>query len=97
MKWGMIYNDDALGIDDMLRFGPLSEQAGAESVWTTEGWRDAFVPLTAMAGVVTTIRMGTGVAQMARPPVLTALTAQSLAELEKTGLHHADNVGQVQI
>ena len=83
MKWGMIYNADALEIDDMLRFGPLSEQAGAESVWTTEGWRDAFVPLTAMAGVVTTIRMGTGVAQMARPPVLTALTAQSLAEYTK--------------
>ena len=82
-KWGMIYNADALSISDMLHFARISEQAGAENNWTTEGWRDAFVPLTAMAGVVATIRMGTGVAQMARPPVLTALTAQSLAEYTK--------------
>lgn len=44
------------------------------------GIRDAFVPLTAMAGTIKTARVGTGIAQMARPPVLTALSALSLAE-----------------
>jgi alkanesulfonate monooxygenase SsuD/methylene tetrahydromethanopterin reductase-like flavin-dependent oxidoreductase (luciferase family) len=33
-----------------------------------------------MAGTVKAVRVGTGIAQMARPPVLTALSALSLAE-----------------
>jgi probable F420-dependent oxidoreductase len=79
-KWSVIYNGDALTPDDMLRFAPMAERAGAESIWTAEAWRDAFVPLTAMAGTVKTMRVGTGIAQMARPPVLTALSALALAE-----------------
>src|SRR5271166_5832004 len=79
-KWGVAYNADALSLDDMLHFAPLAEQAGADSIWTAEAWRDAFVPLTAMAGTVKTVRVGTGIAQMARPPVLTALSALSMAE-----------------
>jgi alkanesulfonate monooxygenase SsuD/methylene tetrahydromethanopterin reductase-like flavin-dependent oxidoreductase (luciferase family) len=79
-KWGVVYNGDALSLDDMLHFAPLAEQAGADSIWTAEAWRDAFVPLTAMAGTVKTVRVGTAIAQMARPPVLTALSALSLAE-----------------
>jgi alkanesulfonate monooxygenase SsuD/methylene tetrahydromethanopterin reductase-like flavin-dependent oxidoreductase (luciferase family) len=27
----------------------MADDAGADSVWTAEVWRDAFVPLTAMA------------------------------------------------
>ena len=79
-RWGVVYNADALSLDDMLRFAPKAEQAGAEMIWSTEAWRDAFVPLTAMAGTIKTARVGTGIAQMARPPVLTALSALSLAE-----------------
>jgi alkanesulfonate monooxygenase SsuD/methylene tetrahydromethanopterin reductase-like flavin-dependent oxidoreductase (luciferase family) len=79
-RWGVVYNADTLSLDDMLRFAPMAEQAGAETIWSTEGWRDAFVPLTAMASTVKTVRLGTGIAQMARPPVLTALSALSLAE-----------------
>jgi probable F420-dependent oxidoreductase len=79
-RWGVVYNADTLSLDDMLRSASMAEQAGAESIWSTEGWRDAFVPLTAMASTVKTVRLGTGVAQMARPPVLTALSALSLAE-----------------
>jgi probable F420-dependent oxidoreductase len=79
-KWGFIYNADALSLQDMLRLAPLAEQAGADSLWTAEAWRDAFVPLTAMAATVKTVRLGTGIAQMARPPVLTALSALALAD-----------------
>jgi alkanesulfonate monooxygenase SsuD/methylene tetrahydromethanopterin reductase-like flavin-dependent oxidoreductase (luciferase family) len=67
-KWSVIYNADAFSLSDMLRFAPMAEQAGTESIWTAEAWRDAFVPLTAMAGTVKTVRVGTGIAQMARPP-----------------------------
>jgi len=79
-KWGVIYNADVLPIADMLRLASLAEQAGADCLWTAEGWRDAFVPLTAIAGVAKRARLGTGIAQMARPPVLTTLSALSLAE-----------------
>ena len=80
MKWSFIYNGDALSIADMLHFAPMAEQAGADAIWAAEGWRDAFVPLTAVAGTLKTIRVGTAIVQMARPPVLTALSAQSMAE-----------------
>jgi len=79
-SWSIAYNADALSFDDMLHFAPLAEQAGANCIWAAEGWRDAFVPLTAMAGTVKTIRVGTSIAQMARPPVLTALAALAMAE-----------------
>jgi alkanesulfonate monooxygenase SsuD/methylene tetrahydromethanopterin reductase-like flavin-dependent oxidoreductase (luciferase family) len=73
-------NADALTLDDMLHFSAEAEQAGADGIWTAEAWRDAFVPLAAMAGRVKRIRLGTAIAQMARPPVLTALSALSMAE-----------------
>jgi alkanesulfonate monooxygenase SsuD/methylene tetrahydromethanopterin reductase-like flavin-dependent oxidoreductase (luciferase family) len=79
-KWGVIYNGDALTIDDMMQFASLADAAGADSIWTAEGWRDAFVPLIAITAVAKRVRVGTGIAQMARPPVLTALSALSMAE-----------------
>ena len=79
-KWGVIYNGDELTFDDMLRFAGRAEQAGADSVWAAEGWRDALVPITAIAGVVKRMRVGTAIVQMARPPVLTTLGALSMAE-----------------
>ena len=79
-KWGVLYNADALALDDMLHFSTLAEAAGADSIWAAEAWRDAFVPLAAMAGVTKRVRVGTGICQMARPPVLTALSALSMAE-----------------
>ena len=94
-KWGVIYNGDALTIDDMMQFASLADAAGADSIWTAEGWRDAFVPLTAITAVAKRVRVGTGIAQMARPPVLTALSALSMAEYSGRRLslasapHHA--------
>jgi len=82
-KWGIIYNGDTLTLDDVLHFASLAENAGADVVWTAEGWRDAFVPLAAIAGVAAKLRVGTAISQMARPPVLTALSALSMAEFTK--------------
>src|SRR4051794_35247402 len=80
-EWGVIYNGDDLTLPDMLHFASRAQDAGADILWTAEGWRDAFVPLTAIAGVAKNTRLGTAIAQMARPPVLTALSALSMAEL----------------
>jgi hypothetical protein len=79
-KWGVIYNADALPLEDVLQFAFQAESAGADVVWTAEGWRDAFVPLAAIASVAKKLRVGTAIAQMARPPVLTTLGALSMAE-----------------
>ena len=49
-------------------------------MWAAEAWRDAFVPLTAVASVLQRVRVGTSITQFARPPVLTALNAMALAE-----------------
>jgi probable F420-dependent oxidoreductase len=65
---------------ELLHYTALAEEAGAESLWTTELLRDAFVPLTAMASVTKTARLGTAVAQFARPPMHTEMSAMSLAE-----------------
>ena len=46
-KWGVLYNADDLPMADMLHYARMAEEAGADSVWAAEGWRDAFVPLTA--------------------------------------------------
>jgi len=78
--WGVVYNADDLPMADMLQYAKMAEEAGAESVWAAEAWRDAFVPLTAMASGLQRVRVGTSIAQFARPPVLTALSAMSLAE-----------------
>src|SRR5205807_9808434 len=76
-KLGVVYNADDLSLADMLQYAQMAEEAGIESVWTVEAGRDAFVPLTALASVLQRVRVGTSVAQFARPPVLTALSAMA--------------------
>ena len=80
-KWGMIFGGDNLSMADLLRYAEMADDAGADSVWTAEVWRDAFVPLTAMASVVRRARLGTAIAQLARPPWHTEMSAMSLAEV----------------
>jgi alkanesulfonate monooxygenase SsuD/methylene tetrahydromethanopterin reductase-like flavin-dependent oxidoreductase (luciferase family) len=78
-KWGVVYNADALSLDDMLHL----HRWQSRRVRTASGRRRHGVTLsflTAMAGTLKAVRVGTGIAQMARPPVLTALSALSLAE-----------------
>ena len=77
---GVVYNADDLSLADMLHYARMAEEAGVDSVWAVEAGRDAFVPLTAMASVLQRVRVGTSIAQFARPPVLTALSAMALAE-----------------
>ncbi|MEU6504874.1 LLM class F420-dependent oxidoreductase [Streptomyces sp. NPDC046942] len=60
-----------------------AERLGYDSVWTAESWgSDAFTPLTWIAARTSTIRLGTGVAQMAaRTPAATAMHALTLDHL----------------
>jgi alkanesulfonate monooxygenase SsuD/methylene tetrahydromethanopterin reductase-like flavin-dependent oxidoreductase (luciferase family) len=76
----VVFSGEHLSLPELLSFAQQAEEAGAESLWSFEVYRDAFVPLTAMAAVTKKARIGSAVAHIARPPALTALSAQSLAE-----------------
>ena len=80
-KWAVLFSGDNLTLDETIDFAASAEDAGADSLWTTELGRDAFVPLAAMAARCKRARLGTGVAIFARPPVLTEISAMSMAEL----------------
>lgn len=80
-KWGVLFSGDNLTLAETVRFAAMAEDAGADSVWTTELGRDAFVPLAAIAASCKRVRLGTGVAVFARPPALTEISAMSMAEL----------------
>ena len=80
-KWGVLFSGDNLTLQETIDFAAKAEDAGAESLWTTELGRDAFVPLAGMAAACTRARLGTGVAIFARPPALTEISAMSMAEL----------------
>ncbi len=80
-KWGVLFSGDKLSLPEQLKFSAAAESAGAESLWSAELWRDGFVPLAAMATVAQKVRLGTGVAHFARTPMLTELSAMSMAEL----------------
>ena len=79
-RWGVGFTSENLSMEDLTHYARMAEEAGADSVWMAEVWRDAFVPLTALASVTQRVRVGTGIAQFARPPMHTELSAMSLAE-----------------
>ena len=83
LKWGLVFTGENLSLDDILRYARLAEDAGVESLWSTELGRDAFVPLAAIASVARKVRVGTAVATFARPPMHTETAAMTLAEFTK--------------
>ncbi len=80
-KWAVLFSGDNLTLQETIDFAARAEDAGADSLWTTELGRDAFVPLAGMAAACGRARLGTGVAIFARPPALTEISAMSMAEL----------------
>lgn len=80
-KWGLLLSGDNLTLTESLDYAYMAENAGADSVWTTELGRDAFVPLAGMVARCKRVRLGTGVAVFARPPALTEISAISMTEL----------------
>ena len=68
---------------DAVELVRQAERLGVDSVWSAESWAgDAFTPLAYLAARTSTIRLGTGIAQLgARTPAMLAMTAQSLHAL----------------
>jgi len=67
----------------MEEFVIEAERLGVDSCWSAEAWgQDAIAPLAYVAARTTTIRIGTGVAQIsARAAATTAMTAMTLATI----------------
>jgi F420-dependent oxidoreductase-like protein len=65
---------------EAVEFVRQAELLGVDSVWCPEFWAgDAFTPLAYLAASTSTIKLGTGIAQLgARTPAMLAMTAQSL-------------------
>jgi F420-dependent oxidoreductase-like protein len=68
---------------EAIEFVRQAEKIGVESVWVPEFWAgDALTPLAYLAGTTSTIRLGTGIAQLgARSPAMLAMSALSMQAL----------------
>jgi F420-dependent oxidoreductase-like protein len=68
---------------NMVEAAVEAEKLGFDSVWTAESWgSDAFSPLAWIGAHTSTIRLGTGVVQLAaRTPVATAMHAVTIDHL----------------
>src|SRR5438128_12299189 len=60
-----------------------AERLGASAVWVPEAWgQDALTPLAYLAGVTSTIKLGSGIVQVGgRTPAMLAMSAMSLQAL----------------
>jgi F420-dependent oxidoreductase-like protein len=69
--------------EEAAEFVLEAERLGVDFVWSAEAWgQDAVTPLAWLAARTTRIRLGTGIMQIsARAPVMTAMTALTLASL----------------
>jgi F420-dependent oxidoreductase-like protein len=78
LYWGL-----GVGPADQLALVQEAERLGYDSVWTAEAYgSDAVTVLGWLAGQTSTIRLGTGIAQMpGRSAAMTAMTAASLDQL----------------
>ncbi len=84
MRLGLTLTGDQLTMADIVRFAGQAEEARFDSVWVTEAWREAFVPLTAIAMQTNRVRIGTAIAlTMARSPVLMELAATAVDEISQ--------------
>ncbi|MEQ9640951.1 MAG: LLM class flavin-dependent oxidoreductase [Alphaproteobacteria bacterium] len=81
IRWGLLYTGDSLTMAGYLRLAELAERAGADSLWSSELSREAFVPLAAAAGAGRRLRLGTAVATYARTPMHVEAAAMAMAEL----------------
>lgn len=65
---GLLLTGDQMTPDEMAAWARRAEERGFESVWVTEAFWDALVPLTLMAKATTRVRLGTACAIVSRQP-----------------------------
>lgn len=82
MKIGLVITGEHLTLAEMIQLAKTADERGFHSVWSTEFWRSAYVPLAAMAINTKKMKIGAGVAlAFPRSPLLNALAAADMDEL----------------
>ena len=82
MRRGILSVGGGQSLDDIVSTARAAEAAGFDAIHVVEGYRSAFVPLTAIALATTRVRLGTYIANAyGRSPLLTAMSAMDLDEL----------------
>ncbi|MEC7916350.1 MAG: LLM class flavin-dependent oxidoreductase [Actinomycetota bacterium] len=89
MKVSIAYGGPASGKkrdwDNQVQFLREAEQMGVDIIWSAEAWgMDGVSTLAYLAAVTNKVRLGTGILQVsARTPVMTAMTALSMAAISE--------------
>ena len=103
MKQGIIFAGGGTTIREIAELARRAELAGLDSVYVTEAWRSAFVPLAAIAQATESIEIGSYILNAyARSPWLAAMSAVDVDELSGgrlvlgvgTGNKHINEVWQ---
>lgn len=82
MQRGLIFPGGGMTQRDMLAVARQAEAAGFDSLYVTEAWRSAFVPLTALALATERVRIGSYVLNAyGRSPFIAGMSAVDLDEL----------------
>ncbi|MGE0385063.1 MAG: LLM class flavin-dependent oxidoreductase [Gammaproteobacteria bacterium] len=87
MKTGIVIPGTLTGrvqpFEEVADFMVEAERLGIDSIWSAEAWgEDAVTPLAYLAARTKRVLLGSGIMQIsARSPVMTAMTAMSLARL----------------
>ena len=89
MKVAIAYGRPASGKkrdwDEQVQFLREAEQMGVDIIWSAEAWgMDGISTLAYLAAVTDRVQLGTGILQIsARTPVMTAMTALSMAAISE--------------
>jgi alkanesulfonate monooxygenase SsuD/methylene tetrahydromethanopterin reductase-like flavin-dependent oxidoreductase (luciferase family) len=82
MRIGLLSVGAGSSLEEIVSTARAAEAAGFDAIHVVEGYRSAFVPLTAIALATNRIRLGTYIANAyGRSPLLTAMSAMDLDEL----------------
>ena len=82
MQRGLIFPGGGMSQRDMMVVAKEAEVAGFDSLYVTEAWRSAFVPLTALALATERVRIGSYVLNAyGRSPFIAGMSAVDVDEL----------------
>ena len=70
---GVVLSGEGMPIEELADYAAGLEDAGFDSVWHEEIFREPFVPLAAIATRTSRITLGTAVSTWVRTPVSSAL------------------------
>ncbi len=88
---GVVLSGEGMALDALVDYAVGLEDAGFDSVWHEEIFREPFVPLAAIAARTSRLRLGTSVSTWVRTPVSSALMSANLDQL--SGGRYVHGVG----